>query len=151
MKKTKLVLGLTVLVGMVLLGIYQNYLGYLRFGKSFNPTRAELGVPLIEESFLQSDNLKMWYTKQENYPRHDMKLLSIKGLSLDIEQDNFEFVKDSVVVTASCYYHYDENCYNIYLSEGGYNKKISCEALVKLLAEQGLSVKLKCNECSNNK
>src|SRR5258706_4038521 len=118
MKKTKLVLGLTVLVGMVLLGIYQNYLGYLRFGKSFNPTRAELGVPLIEESFQPTENHSSWYGKQKNYPRHDAKWLSIKGLSLAIEQDNFEFIKDSLVVTAYCYYHYDENCYNIYLSEG---------------------------------
>jgi hypothetical protein len=150
MKKI-LVIGLIALVIIVLLGIYKNYVGYLIFGKSYNETRAKLGVPIIEDTFQPTDDYSMWYSKQRIYPRHAMKLLSLKWLNVEIEQDNFEFVKDSVVVTAFCYYNYDKRCYNVYLSEGGYRQKISCDSLVELLSKEGLQVNMNCKECSDIK
>lgn len=126
-------------IGFVILsiGIYKNFIGYIRYGRSFNNTRLELGVPIIEPSFKPTEDYLMWYNEGMTYPRHAMKMLSTNGLRLDIEQDNFEFVRDSVVVIAYCYYHYEEKCYNIYLSEGESQMKISCKTLVELLAEQG--------------
>jgi hypothetical protein len=149
--KKMFVFGLIAFAALVY-GIFSNYIGYLRFGKSFNDTRIELGIPVIEETFKPADDYLFWYNESRNYPRHAMKQLTTSGLSLEIEQDNFEFVKDSVVVTAYCYYHYKEKCCNIYLSEGdGPGKKISCEKLVELLREQGLSVKMNCQECLSDK
>lgn len=142
------------LIGFVIIlsiGIYKNFIGCITYGKTFNDTRLELGVPIIEDSFKPTDDYMMWYNEQRTYPRHAMKLLSIDWLHVDIEQDNFEFIKDSVVVTAYCYYHYNEKCYNIYLSEGGYERKISCKSLLEILSEQGLSIKMNCEECSNIK
>ncbi|HYC84655.1 MAG TPA: hypothetical protein VEB86_05505 [Chryseosolibacter sp.] len=137
------------LIGVVILviGVYKNFIGYIRYGKSFNDTRRELGVPIIEENFRPNDDYLMWYNEQRVYPRHAVKLLSTNWLSIDIEQDNFEFIKDSTVVTAYCYYHHEEKCYNIYLSEGGSERKISCKTLLKLLDDQGLSVKINCKDC----
>lgn len=127
--------------------IYKNYIGFLRFGKSFNDTRIKLGVPVIGETFKPTDDYLLWYNESKNYPRHAMKLLTINGLSLEIEQDNFLFIRDSAVVTVFCYYHYKEKCYNIYLSEDNSEKRLSCETLLELLSEHGLSVKLNCEEC----
>jgi len=144
------VFGLIALVAVALFEIYKNYIGYLRFGKSFNDTRLELGVPVIGEAFKPTDDYLLWYNESKNYPRHAMKSLTISELSLEIEQDNFEFIRDSAVVTVFCYYHHKEKCYNIYLSEDNLEKRLSCEALLELLSEQGLSVKLNCEECSHS-
>ncbi|HEY9048197.1 MAG TPA: hypothetical protein VIN08_19960 [Ohtaekwangia sp.] len=148
--KKPFILVLIALIVFVLLAIYQKNVGYIRFGRSFNDTRRELGVPLIEESFQTSDYL-FWYNESRSYPRHAMKLLTTSWFGLEIEQDNFQFVEDSVVVTAYCYYHYEEKCYNIYLSQDGVEREISCKKLLELLGEHGLTVKINCKECSNIK
>jgi hypothetical protein len=131
--------------------IYLNFIGLLRYGKSYNETRVELGVPIIEENFKSMSNYLSWYNESKHYPRHAMKSITTNGFSVEIEQDNFEFLKDSTLITIFSYYNYKQKCYNIYLKEGERERKISCDTMQEILKDENLPVRMLCKECAASK
>jgi hypothetical protein len=139
------------IVGFALLavGVYKNFIGYFRYGRSFNETRLARGIPAIEDGFQHSEDYLFWYNPDKQYPRHAMKSITIDGFDIEIEQDNFEFLQDTVVITLYSYYRYKQNCYSVYMKRYGVpESRLSCEEFLELLKNNGFSQKVICTVCS---
>lgn len=144
-----------ILVSVVLIVVLFSYYLYSNaawknLDASFNPEREKLGIPLIETYFVENDRKDGWHNPDTTLPRHALKTFSVKTQSKTIEQDNFEFILKGKKATAYTYYHYNNNCFNMYLRVEGENEtKLTCSEFNSVLKDNGLTFQLTtCNECS---
>jgi hypothetical protein len=120
------------------------------YGISYNNKRKELGLPIIEKSFVSLKDSIFWYNSSASLPRHSLKELIVEQGKLIIERDDFEFLVDEKKVKVMSYYHYPENCFNLYFDDGSGKtaKRISCNEFNSFLRINNVSFKLNnCLEC----
>ncbi len=147
--KKEILISLTLIVVLFSFYLYSRA-AWKNLDESFNPEREKLGIPLIETYFVANDKKDAWYNPDTiTLPRHVLKTFSVKTQSKTVEQDNFKFLLDGREVTIFSYYHYNENCFNFYMSlPEKREKKLTCSEFSSILKEHGFAFQLtKCKEC----
>jgi hypothetical protein len=113
-----------------------------------NKERIMLGIPIIEENFLRASAAGMWYNPDTVLPRHSLKEVTVEMDRATIERDDFEFLYNGKKARLTYYYHYRENCVNVYFEydSGNRSEKVSCTQVSSFIKSEELRLP-DCRDC----